>query len=50
MAIKYNVSYTENTEKKQILDKFKDEIKAGAKYKVVRGKPYNHIYILVKTD
>lgn len=50
MAIKYNVSYSESSEKRLILNKFKAEIKAGAKFKVVTGKPYNHIYIVVKTD
>lgn len=50
MAIKYNVSYSENSEKQWILDKFNQEIKSGAKCKVVLGKPYNHIYITVQTD
>lgn len=48
MSIKINASFSEISEKAVILEKYKAEIRTGAKVKVVPGKPYSHIYITLK--
>lgn len=48
MSIKITASYTEESEKEYILKSHKPLLRSGYKYKDVKGKPYNHIYIVPK--
>lgn len=48
MSIKINDSFTDDKEKEILIKMFKPLIRAGHKCKVVKGKPYHHIYIIKK--